>query len=360
MVTFMVQDSSCENYILVLVDKAGCGNGGYIDMDFTTCGLSALADPIAFLNDPHGSNGVRDAADTTTYNAGDAANDYCGNGTIHLQWTGEYNDGFVVGPLPFENTWSVNMKLSTHKQSGETLETFKIGTYDTYRNEVGFISSNIKKSTGNWGGLQYDAMECTDWCQRYYDCETCSKDHQCSWLSVTTNHNLKDINGGGCVSKDAYIYDYGCPTPEFAPITKFMHRTEAAYEREGFFDGFDAAAVLRFSYDSRLNMQCPCSHRYRYFATLYDPATMEPVYQIDGAELRPNAEHTFVDLPPALDGKTYKIHSQLCIAQGTLGRDDCSPVKIDTFTVDLSPPPPSPPPPQPPEPPSPPPEISSS
>ena len=57
-------------------------------------------------------------------------------------------------------------------------------------------------------------------------------------------------------------------------------------------------------------------------------------------------QYTFIDFGPTLtDGTTYHAYSYLCIQQGTLKRDDCSPVQIDTFTLSLSPPPPSPPPP---------------
>merc|ERR1712054_641288 len=56
MVTFMVQDESCMSYVLVLIDKAGCGKGGYIKMDMYATGVTT--DPVAFQNDPHHQPGV--------------------------------------------------------------------------------------------------------------------------------------------------------------------------------------------------------------------------------------------------------------------------------------------------------------
>jgi len=349
--TFMVQDESCQTYVLVLIDKAGCGQGGYVKMDIATTGLdpadAAYLDPIAFQNDPHARNrknsngglvpGLPDALDNYTWTPATQT------GTAMMQWDACCNDGLVVGPLPYSRKWSVNFKVHASGSSGRTLDLFKIGTYDAVRNEVGFIESNIKKVTQHWGGLTYEAMECTSWCQQYTDCSACTLDDQCTF---SAQH-------GGCVSADAYIYDYGCALPSQPPITKVMARNADAHLRESNLDGFDSGLLMRYAYDARLDMSCPCNTRYRYHATVYDATNMEPIYQVDNVPMRLNAEHTFVDIPH-LDpsgsdilthGSTYKIHSHLCIEQGTLKRDECSPVTIDTITYQIMPPPPPPAPP---------------
>ena len=70
-------------------------------------------------------------------------------------------------------------------------------------------------------------------------------------------------------------------------------------------------------------------------------AAMEPVYQTAGTPPRLDYQYTFVDFGPTLlDNTQYHAYSYLCVEQGTLGRDDCSPVQIDTFTLQLSSPPP--------------------
>lgn len=341
MVTFMVQDDTCNSYVLVLIDKAGCGKGGYIKMDIATTGLvsadPAYTDPIAFQNDPQAIANV--SLDSYTWNPATQS------GTAEMTWDACCNDGLVVGPLPYSRAWSVNFKTQAHGSSGRTLDTFKIGTYDARRNEVGFIESNIKKVTTHWGGLQYDAMECTDWCQRYTDCDACTRDEQCTFSAAH----------GGCVAADAYIYDYGCVPDGVdlpAPITKVMAREAEAWVREAKWDGFESGATIRYAYDARLDMSCPCNTRYRYFLAVYDAATMQPIYT-DSAPIRLNAEHTFVDLPhdQLTDGKEYKFHSHLCVDQGTLSRDHCSQVTIDTFTYQHNPPPPPPSPPSSPPPP---------
>ena len=328
MVTFLVQDGCCKTYLLVLIDSED-GTSGFTSIDITTTGV-VPEDPVNFLNDPHAGEGHSDALDSYTYSSTHM------NGTISVVWADCCNDGFVIGPLTHTREWSVNLKVhAAHRLTGG-LETFKIGTYDSYRNEVGFVSSSIQKVTHNWGGLTYDALECTEWCQRYTDCSACMRDEQCTF---SAQH-------GGCVAADVYIYDYGCPRPMYAPLTRIMHRDAPAYSRESFYDSFDGAFVLRYGYDARLDMTCPCNTRYRYFATIYDVADgMRPVHNIK-EPLRLNYQHTFVDVPTlGLNGTQYKIYSYLCVAQGTLDRDDCSPVIIDDLSIDYNPPPPSPPPP---------------
>ena len=323
MVTFLVQGDDCQTYLLVLVDRAGDGSGGYLQMSMThsLCGAAPITGaPVAFLNDPQSRINTYDSYTDST-------------GIVSWEWDACCNDGMVLGPAPYSCDWSIHMQVLTHETRG--LDTFKIGTYDSERNEVGFVTANIRKATTKWGGLQYDAMECTNWCQRYTDCASCFRDEQCQF-----SHQH-----GGCIAADAYIYDFGCARPANALTSKVMHREGAAYARESGLDGFDAAMVMRFGLPAGLDMTCPCAQRYRIFCTIYNADTMEPVHQVAATAPRLDYQYTFIDIPALQDNQRYHAYSYLCVAQGTLGRDDCSPVQIDTFTSSLAPPPPSPPPP---------------
>lgn len=334
MVTFLVQGDDCKTYLLVLVDKPGDGTGGFLQLSLTTTGVDSstfgvlgtnsygtggpTGAPIAFLNDPQ-----------TRYDTYDSYH----SGVVDFEWDGCCNDGMVIGPLPYEKDWSVHMHVITKETRG--LDCFKIGTYDAERNDLGFVSANIRKATTKWGGLRYDSMECTAWCQRYSSCESCFRDEQCMF---SAEH-------GGCIAADAYIYDFGCSRPAAPMTTKLMKRGAEAYEREAGLDGFDSQIVIRYSLPEGLDMTCPCSYRYRICTTIYTEA-MEPVLTPECVSPRVDYQYTFVDFNGGGEnGATYFAYSYLCVEQGTLGRDDCSPVTIDQFTLDNSPPPPSPPPP---------------
>jgi len=330
MVTFLVQGDDCQTYLLVLVDRANDGSGGYLQLNMTTNGETGA--PVAFLNDPQGRFDSYDSYDAAT-------------GVASWEWDEVANDGAVIGPMPYGSDWSVNMQVVTRETRG--LDSFKIGTYDSERNDVGFVTANIRKATTKWGGLQYESMECTSWCQRYTDCASCFRDEQCQF---SAEH-------GGCIAADAYIYDFGCSRPTGALTTKIMQRGAEAYERESNLDGFDSQLVIRYGLP-QVDMTCPCANRYRICVTIYNSA-MEPVAGLGSVDPearlanqavcippRLDYQYTFIDFGPTLtDGTTYHAYSYLCIQQGTLKRDDCSPVQIDTFTLSLSPPPPSPPPP---------------
>jgi hypothetical protein len=326
MVTFLVQGDDCKTYLLVLIDKAGCGTGGYLQMRLTTTGVvtpgsstpGSSVSPILFLNDPQ--------ARFDTY-------DNYASGVVSWDWDGCCNDGMVVGPLPYSHDWSVHMEVMTRETRG--LDTFKIGTYDAERNDVGFVTADIRKATTKWGGLQYDGMECTNWCQRYPDCSACYRDSQCKFSAAH----------GGCIAADAYIYDFGCPRPAAPLITRIMQRGGEAFERESRMDGFDSRMVMRFGLPAGLDMTCPCAQQYRICVTIYSEI-MEPIYNAECVPPRLDYQYTFIDFgEPLMDNTLYHAYSYLCVQQGTLGRDDCSPVAIDTFTLQLGPPPPSPPPP---------------
>jgi len=318
MVTFMVQDTSCQSYILVLIDGEN-SPGGCVDLDLKTSGVIP-ADPIAFRNDPQSVAGSLDSSSFSPTT---------GMGSVSLTWSAGFNDGLVLGPLTMEDDWKMNIQVSNTCSDGRkpNLDTFKFGSYDLHKNEVGFSAANIKKATAKWGGLEFEAMECTTWCQRYADdCSACVKDDQCQY---SAEH-------GGCVAADAYIYTFSCPRPMYAPFTKVMYRDSlAARDREDTYDGFQSTTLVRYSYDSRTDMSCPCSSRYRYEATVYEYPSMRIVYNAPSTPVRLDTEHTFVDFPGATLGAVYHIYSYLCVDQGTLSRDDCSPVKVDPLICNV-------------------------
>jgi len=308
MVTFLVQGDDCQTYLLVLVDRAGGSAGGSLQMTLTTTGVTI---PPPYTTDTFDSQ----------------------TGVATMTWSPSSNDGMVVGPMPYGNDWSAHITVMSRETRG--IDTFKIGTYDATRNDVGFVTANIRKATSSWGGLQYSGMECTSWCQRYTDCAACFRDEQCQFSAAH----------GGCIAADAYIYDFGCPRPALGLMTRLMQRGGEAFEREAVADGFDSRMVMRFALPSGLDMSCPCAQRYEICVTIYS-ATMEPVYRAECVAPRLDYQYTFIDFgAPLVDNTLYHAYSYLCVKQGTLARDDCSPVQIDTFTLQLAPPPPSPPPP---------------
>jgi len=124
-----------------------------------------------------------------------------------------------------------------------------------------------------------------------------------------------------------------------------MTRNDVAFAREARVDDWESTAVLRVAMD-RIDMTCPCDVQYRISATVYSES-MKPLHVINDIKPRLDHRHTFVDIPGMANNTCYHIYTYICIAQGTLARDDCSPAKIDTYCTNFAPnssPPPSPPP----------------
>ena len=51
-------------------------------------------------------------------------------------------------------------------------------------------------------------------------------------------------------------------------------------------------------------------------------------------EPRTGYKYTFIDVPGLTRPATYYVYSYVCIMEGTLKMDDCSPAKIDTLELD--------------------------
>jgi len=320
--TFLILDSVGDAYLIMTIDAAHDGSGGWLQLDMDATGTVGHSfDPVKFMGSPRDTltNGGSDSRDGYTREWAVGPNPSWGtysNGSISFGWDACCNDGMIFGPFP-TTAWSLNMKVVTRETRG--LDDFRIGTFDADKNDVGYLTLPIKKATTGWGGVQIDGMDCTSYCQRYTDCGVCGRDVACKFAP----------NNGGCISAAAYVYDLGCPRPAFPPLTRLMQRWEDAFAREQIEDGFDSSAVLRVAMD-RIDMTCPCDSSYRISVTVYS-AAMSPIIVLEDIRPRLGHRNTFVDIPGLANSTTYHVHSSICIAQGTLLRDNCSPVKIDTL-----------------------------
>lgn len=300
-VIFLLVDSAGDVYLIMTIDAAHDGSGGWLQLDIETVGaIGHYFDPVKFMGPPHDDllNGGTDERDGyTPHVLGDWA--LYNNASISFGWDACCSDGMIFGPFP-KTEWSLNMKVVTKETRG--IDDFRIGTYDASKVDIGYLTLPIKKATAAWGGVQLDAMECTTYCQRYTDCSECSKDTACQYAP----------NNGGCIAAAAYVYDFGCPRPARPLWTKFV-----------------SYSVLRLTLD-RVDLTCPCDQIYRISVAIYSE-TMSPITVLEDIHPRIGQAHTFVDLPGLQNNTVYNIHSFLCLKQGTLGRDACSPVKIDTY-----------------------------
>ena len=326
-VMFLIVDSLGDVYMIMTIDAAHDGSGGFLQLDIdSTGGVGHGFDPVKFMGPPHDhltNGGVaepsRDTRDGYTPGVIDSWNQYS-NGSISFGWDACCSDGMIFGPFP-KTEWSLNMKVVTKETRG--LEDVHVGTYDAEKNDIGYLTIPIKKATTAWGGVQLDATDCTTYCQRYTDCSVCGRDPACQFAP----------NNGGCVAAAAYVYDFGCPRPAYPLITRFISRNDDAYIREAAIDGYDSSVLLRVTLD-RVDFTCPCDEVYRISVAIYS-AAMSPVIVLEDIRPRIGHRHTFVDLPGLQNNTVYNIHSFLCFKQGTLGRDACSPVKVDSYRLIL-------------------------
>jgi len=349
-------DTAGDVYMIMTIDAANDGSGGYLQLDMdATGGIGMTFDPVKFMGPPHDHllNGdSTDSRDGYTAQTATMEHPYQSswalyqNASLSFGWDACCNDGMIFGPFP-RTQWSLNMKVVTQETRG--IEDIRVGTYDSDKNDVGYLSIPIKRATATYGGIQLDGMDCTDYCQRYQDCSECGRQESCQFAP----------QNGGCVSAAAYVYDFGCPRPQFRPLTKLLTRNDAAFLRERDIDDYDSAALLRVAMD-RVDMSCPCDSLYRISVAVYN-AAMSPIQALEDIHPRLDHRHTFVDIPNLVNNTHYYLHTTICIKQGTLGRDDCSPVQIDELHH-LLPANAYPPPTPPPFPPSPPvfPAVSSS
>ena len=79
-------------------------------------------------------------------------------------------------------------------------------------------------------------------------------------------------------------------------------------------------------------MTCPCDAQYRISVTVYDQ-DMRPFIVITDVAPRSNHRFTRIELDGLAVGSTYTTYTYVCISQGTLLQDDCSPPRIDKLPV---------------------------
>lgn len=321
----LVVDSNDNVYMIMAIDAAHDGSGGHLALDFATTGaIGHASDPVKFMGPPHDSGpaGVP---------AGDSRDGYIVNewlqqrASVSFGWDSCCSDGMIFGPLP-ATAWSLNMQVNAQDTRG--LDDFRVGTYDSGKNAIGYLTLPIKKTTAAFGGVQLDGLDCTDWCQQYNNrgntqqsCSACHKDSACKFAP----------NNGGCIAAAAYVYDYGCARPAFPLITKLTARGDQAAIRERANDGYNSTVVLRVTLD-RVDMSCPCDTVYKISVAIYSQA-MAPLAVIEDVTPRTDHPHTFIDLPDIEGHSSFITHTWLCMKQGTIYRDACSPLKMDNYTL---------------------------
>jgi len=223
---FLIMDTAGDVYMIMTIDAANDGSGGYLQLDMdATGGIGMTFDPVKFMGPPHDHllNGdSTDSRDGYTAQTATMEHPYQSswalyqNASLSFGWDACCNDGMIFGPFP-RTQWSLNMKVVTQETRG--IEDIRVGTYDSDKNDVGYLSIPIKRATATYGGIQLDGMDCTDYCQRYQDCSECGRQESCQFAP----------QNGGCVSAAAYVYDFGCPRPQFRPLTKLLTRNDAAF-----------------------------------------------------------------------------------------------------------------------------------
>ena len=217
---FLILDNAGDVYMIMTIDSATDGTGGYMQVDMDGTGGLCQGDFVRLMGTTGASLDERDTY-TNTWSA-------FANASVSFGWDAYSSDGMIVGPFP-KNEWSLNMKVITEETRG--LDEFCIGTYDVEKNDIGCITLGIKKATSRWGGVQFDALDCTTYCQRHSDCGECVKDINCQFAP----------QNGGCIAKGAYVYDFGCPRPTFPPLTMMMARGDAPFSRERRIDDWQSS-----------------------------------------------------------------------------------------------------------------------
>ncbi len=97
--TFILQDMNEEDYLVVVFDAALDGSGGAADVNLTSEGLADRG--LSFV--------VRDDSEDNNWTWDDSL----GASDIGFKWSGCCTDGFVLGPLPKESNYTLDLKFSS-------------------------------------------------------------------------------------------------------------------------------------------------------------------------------------------------------------------------------------------------------
>jgi len=321
-VTHLIVDTEGDVYMIVTIDKAYDGSGGQLDMDLQTTGIPAKY-PVQFFDDP------QEYTQTDRYSWGVKPNSSIGgsytysaasnNGTFSFAWNDYAGDGFVFGPMPV-TPWSINMAIDGKNTNG--LDSFMAASYNTRKNDVDYVmDAPIKKAQHSWGGVQIEGMSCTKMCQMYTGCDECTKDPNC-----------KFTHPEGCVSKASYVYEYTstsgkCLGATQKPDMKVMVRNETEMVEAG-------TVTIRIGAQG-LDNRCPCSKQYGIFVVVYN-WNMTQVAIAENIPVREGKTYTFVDVPGLSNSTWYNYYGYVCLMQGTLMRDECSPAAIDYGKLDYN------------------------
>lgn len=329
-VSHLLVDAEGDVYMIVTIDKAHDGSGGHLDLDMETTGIPAKY-PVQFFDDP------QEYEQTDRYEWGVPDNNTVGgsylyssafkNGTFSFEWTDYGGDGFVFGPMPVTE-WSINMAIDGKNTRG--LDSFIVGSYNVRKNDVDYaLEAPIKKAQHSWGGVQIEGMSCTKMCQMYTDCEECSKDENCKFSAPD-----------GCVSKASYVYEFAhldaygntlkCQGASKAPEMKVMVRNETELVDSG-------TVTIRVGAQG-LDERCPCSSQYGVFIVVYS-WNMTQVALAENIPVREGKRYTFVDVPGLANSTWYNYYAYVCLMQGTLMRDECSPAARESGKLNFNFPP---------------------
>jgi len=307
-VSQLIVDTSGAVYMIVTVDKAYDGSGGDLVINMETAGITA-GSPVVFFDDPQES--------TYTYNVSYQ------NGTFSFHWNDYAGDGFVFGPLPATD-WSINMAVDRRYTQG--LDSFVAGSYDSSKNDIDYVSTvPIKKAQAAWGGVSLSGSSCTGLCQALYalDCEGCMKDENCKF---SASH-------GGCISQASYVYEFAhrdaygvttrCTGATAAPSMKIMKKNSTLFPSAA----TDNTVTVRIGAEG-MDSRCPCSSLYGIFVAIYT-WDMRLVSVAENIPVRTGHRFTYLDVPGLNNATYYNYYSYVCMMQGTVMRDDCSPAAMD-------------------------------
>lgn len=307
-VSQLIVDTDGAVYMIVTVDKAYDGSGGDLVINMETTGITTSS-PMVFFDDPQES--------TYTYNSSYQ------NGTLSFHWNDYAGDGFVFGPLP-PTDWSINMAVERRYTQG--LDSFVAGSYDSSKNDIDYVATvPIKKAQATWGGVSLSGSSCTGLCQALYaqDCEGCMKDENCKF---SASH-------GGCISQASYVYEFAhrdaygvttrCTGATAAPSMKIMKKNSTLFPGAA----TDNTVTVRIGAEG-MDSRCPCSSLYAIFVAIYT-WDMKLVSVAENIPVRTGHRFTYIDVPGLNNATYYHYYSYVCMAQGTVMRDDCSPAAMD-------------------------------
>jgi len=329
-VSHLIVDTKGEVYMIVTIDKAYDGSGGNLVINMETTGITTQA-PVVFFDDPeeplydHLNGGADLNLDGTFAVPGnyEYSSEY-NNGTFSFHWNDYAGDGFVFGPMP-PSDWTINMAVERKYTDG--LDSFIVGSYDSTKNDLDYVTTvPIKKAQEAWGGVQLEGTSCTGMCQASYgsDCTACMKDENCKF---SASH-------GGCISQASYVYEFTtedyrgrttrCTGATQRPDLKVMQKNQTLYpgtETEN-------TVVVRIGAEG-MDTRCPCSSLYGIFVAVYT-WDMRLVEVAENIPVRDGKRYTFVEIPGMHNDTYYNYYAYVCMMQGTVMRDDCSPAAIES------------------------------